>query len=426
MGCVITKKNRNNRLKDVLPEVNIQIGNRVKPNSFPYKIVFVFGGPGSRKGRIVNDLVQGYGFHVINAENIIRLKLMEKINSESEESESNKYTGSAKDFEQLLRKRPKILTLQWVLEKISEELQQATEEGCKYYLIDLVPNLRAILQVSTFIKDCNKEMEQFEKEWPCMFALNLAQSEETMVENISTAVAKNPNHMQKGGQSDEKDFTKTKKRYEEYSSSVKEFLKYFEESERLATVNVSCGVADLIWSRISEFFFSMGFKTKMAINTVILFIFKGDDISSIDLEKYRMELIHANTLMNISNASLEDLFLALNEHIKNSRVSIESFVVDLKDYSVFEKLQEKDDKQIFFVDGGENHLHQYIYVGSQTSNCKKNLFEVSFKAVSTTENEICLFPKEIPTEVCKQLAVLYADTKEVVYNGELSNNNRSL
>ena len=59
-----------------------------------------------------------------------------------------------------------------------------------------------------------------------------------------------------------------------YQSSVKEFLNFFNERDRLVTVDVSCGVSDLIWHRVSDFLgHELSFLPKKTINTVILFGF---------------------------------------------------------------------------------------------------------------------------------------------------------
>ncbi|XP_076355814.1 uncharacterized protein LOC143249585 isoform X1 [Tachypleus tridentatus] len=429
MGCVITKReNKENYVPRCLPEVSIYTGTNVsgklkdehdegldlengENERRKIKIVFVFGGPGSRKGRVVNDLAQGYGFHVISAEKLILNHLPEKLGEDEAIAET---LDSTKELEQLLQRKPDLLTLQWVLEMIDKELQQAQLDGHEYYLIDVVPNLRAMLQVQTFIKDCEQEMEDFEKEWPCLFALNLAVPEKKVIENVTSAVAKNPDHLQKRGQSDEKDVMKTKRRYDEYSYSVKDFLKYFNTTDRLVTVDVSCGIADLIWSKVSEFFFSVGFVPKMAINTVIVFAFKGEDLAALDLKKYRMELIVANCLIEDDDVDIEEIFIAINEQIEKSKVTVESFAVDLQDSRIFEQLLNREGRQILFLDQAENHLHHYIYVGATKTDRSKSLFNLPFKAVCSTENEICLFPEELDIGFCKQVALLYAETKIIL------------
>ena len=58
-----------------------------------------------------------------------------------------------------------------------------------------------------------------------------------------------------------------------YEQSVKVFLDYFAASERLVTVDVSCGIADLIWHQVHKLLCDLDFHPARTVNTVILFTF---------------------------------------------------------------------------------------------------------------------------------------------------------
>lgn len=58
-----------------------------------------------------------------------------------------------------------------------------------------------------------------------------------------------------------------------YEESVNDFLDYFRDSGRLVTVDVSCGVPDLIWGRVSQFFREMEFSAYRTLNTVVVYLF---------------------------------------------------------------------------------------------------------------------------------------------------------
>ena len=63
------------------------------------------------------------------------------------------------------------------------------------------------------------------------------------------------------------------KRAELYHLSVKPFLDYFSESDRLVTVDVTSGIADLIWNQVHETMCTLEFHPNRVVNTVMLFIF---------------------------------------------------------------------------------------------------------------------------------------------------------
>ncbi|XP_064476997.1 uncharacterized protein LOC135390927 [Ornithodoros turicata] len=375
------------------------------------RVVFIFGGPGSRKGRIVNDLAQGYGFQVVSTEKLILAHFARRISTTSAKRGLIGNMETANQVEQLLRRQPQILTLQLVLEIVMTDLEMKEQTGSTLFLLDLVPNLRSMLQVQTFIKTCDTEMEQFEREWPCLLALNLAIPENKVAENLRSLVAKSPTHLLRDGISDEKDIMKTKRRYEEYAASVREFLRYFDRNHRLATVDVSCGVADLIWARVSEFFFNLGFKPRDALNTVIFFVLRDQDATMYDFKNYRMECVDIADLVTQTPVDLEHLFDALSKYVEKYRAACECFAVRFGDLNMLEMLQYEDDRQIFFLD--EKDLDHYIYTGHRgdKSNCAK------LRAVCTTENHVCLFPADIDVKACKQMASLYSYARRRTRDG---------
>ncbi len=63
------------------------------------------------------------------------------------------------------------------------------------------------------------------------------------------------------------------RRAELYQQSVKSFLDYFSKSERLITVDVTSGVADLIWNQVHDTMCELDFHPHRVVNTVVLFAF---------------------------------------------------------------------------------------------------------------------------------------------------------
>lgn len=58
-----------------------------------------------------------------------------------------------------------------------------------------------------------------------------------------------------------------------FENSVRSFLEYFEKSERLMVVDVSCRNADAISSRVCEVFSRLSLKNMKLVNTVLIFVF---------------------------------------------------------------------------------------------------------------------------------------------------------
>ena len=128
---------------------------------------FLFsGGPGSCKGFVVNDLISMFGFAFISAEDLLINHLPKKINGFN----SNSFDGTHK-LAKFIEQEPQLLTLEWVLELVGEEVDQLPVG--QPVLIDLIPNLRFMMKVETFIKKCDKEMTEFEKKVRCLPILNL-------------------------------------------------------------------------------------------------------------------------------------------------------------------------------------------------------------------------------------------------------------
>lgn len=113
------------------------------------------GGPGSAKGCIVNDLKSMFGFGFISAEDLILQKLPKKLAEDGVEPVLGTH-----ELAEFLKDNPDVLTLDWVLEILQDEIKKTPD---KPILVDLIPNLKFMMRVEGFIKKCDKEMEEFEK-----------------------------------------------------------------------------------------------------------------------------------------------------------------------------------------------------------------------------------------------------------------------
>ena len=58
-----------------------------------------------------------------------------------------------------------------------------------------------------------------------------------------------------------------------YDQSSKKVLNYFVQSDRLVTVDVTCGIAELIWHQVHHVFCELDFRPQRTVNTILLFVF---------------------------------------------------------------------------------------------------------------------------------------------------------
>ena len=58
-----------------------------------------------------------------------------------------------------------------------------------------------------------------------------------------------------------------------YEQSSQKVLNYFIQTERLVTVDVTCGIAELIWHQVHRVFCELDFRPQRTVNTILLFVF---------------------------------------------------------------------------------------------------------------------------------------------------------
>ena len=118
----------------------------------------LLGGPGSGKGTIVNNLVEMYNFRFVCGEDLILEKLSGTLLPTCAVTGTG--TRATQQLQTLLQEDSSQLTLHWVLDLIEEEIAKYPGDTV---LVDIVPNLKFLLRVPTFVKSCVKEMKEFEE-----------------------------------------------------------------------------------------------------------------------------------------------------------------------------------------------------------------------------------------------------------------------
>ncbi|GAV02955.1 hypothetical protein RvY_13455 [Ramazzottius varieornatus] len=481
-----------------LPKISIRVGmNVTRPG--PYlgpKIAFIFGGPGTHKGRVLDDVAQMFGLTVISGEALILqnilervasstslrevgMKLPSKVNSHLQDQVANgsarastalrqprssSPSGSARvgsrsadldgtfseggslsrstlegaeaegdgserpmvpdmrGLQELLRVHSSTLTLEWLLQLVSDEIDYGVTHNASGFLIDLMPNMRHLLKCDTLIKDCWDEMEKLEEKYPILFAIDLAMPQDKLpktgdaLKNKTDAKLKSAEGKEgKDGEattSDEMDSYRMQRRYALYESAVMNFLQYFRETGRLVSVDASSGVAELIWQKISDFLIHMDFVPKRAVNCVIILAFEEDAFLGMDISKYRMLRVRLASLVENPYAPVEDLLRQLCRFIDVSANLANAFAVELYGTSIDRHLlvneQAKEvlrKRKLFFCEVEQVTLDRYITFASNTAIKRKpSLATRRFQAVCLPDQAACLFPSDIDPQLCRIIA----------------------
>ena len=88
-------------------------------------------------------------------------------------------------------------------------------------------------------------------QFPVSLAINLSVHKDKLISNTHkshvSVKASQTDDKNKGGLSDEVDTSRTHKRFKLYEESVIDFVDYFKQSDRLLTVDTSCGKPDIVW-----------------------------------------------------------------------------------------------------------------------------------------------------------------------------------
>ncbi|XP_041367840.1 uncharacterized protein LOC121382324 isoform X2 [Gigantopelta aegis] len=282
----------------------------------------------------------------------------------------------------------------------------ADPNGC--YVVDMMPNLRFLVQSSELVKNPKEEMESFENEYPVSFAINFDNPPERLTkEHANSKNSQSGTQAVPGTKSDEADYGRTKRRATLFQNSVRPFINYFLQSDRLVNVDVSSGALDLVWEKICSIFLELNFRNRFNVNSVIIFSFDGEHMDSIELGKYSLRHINLKDHLQDPVDSQENVCSTLCGVIDGSDPTVEVFLVNLEGTSINKQMKfEVKKHSVLFVQEDNSFLHAQVALNT------KNKDSVHFKAVSSTSSEVCLFPMETDTELCKQIALMMAECRK--------------
>ncbi|KAK3698364.1 hypothetical protein RRG08_022925 [Elysia crispata] len=381
-------------------EVQVATGDKVKVCENGPTIILVYGGPGSKKGRLVSELVEIFDFTFINVEKIMLQKIAEVTANSEENNEQGDRKESVQELKKMLEDDPSTVSLSWILKEVTTEVDKNPKGR---FLVDMMPNLKYIIRTANFSQDCSSSMAAFEEKYPISFSLYFSLNMNSNGKSPKPEEVKEEKEETDGGfQSDEVDLSRTKRRASMFENSVRSFLEYFEQSERLMTVDVSCRNADAISSRVCELFSKLSLQNEKMVNTVLVFTFDKKSIDPDILEENDVECIRLEKPgTRLSVQSLDD---AIRGFVKKlTHMEHKTIVLDLSATNITKNTEAEVTKSsIVFVN--DANIEGYLDV----PGCQG-----MFKTVSSLENAVCVFPKDTNPDLCKKIAISF--------NNEFSN-----
>src|SRR6218665_2502269 len=245
MGCIFGKsKNRKLVVFDRRRRVSVRIGSQVRHLSTRPVTIFIFGGPGSRKGAIIENITSCFGFHHISIGDIIQAEMLRQRPSTVKKFENSR------EMKSMIELHDGQFSMKWITEVISNRIK---EDLNAVYLVDIIPNLKFMMKAKYLTEECRTALNAFNATFPISFALNLAVPSDRLLQLKDAYVSANASSgggmQETGGRGDEADTSKLQKRAGQYEEISKYLITYFTGNDTLVTVDVTGGLTSDIWHR---------------------------------------------------------------------------------------------------------------------------------------------------------------------------------
>lgn len=412
MGCGGCFKSKSDKAAvfDRRPKVTARIGVSARRLDTHPVIVFVFGGPGSRKGMIVDSMVSSFGFVHVNISEILN-KELERFRPST--LQSRRGDTASKDLKAMLDSQAERFSMYWLTNTLTSQVQQDLDAT---YLIDIIPNLKSMMRARYLTEECNYIMAEFHTKYPISFALNLAVPSDRLVQ--AKDMYSNSSMQETGGRGDEADASKLERRATLYDQITRNLLGYFDANGMLVTVDVTGGLTGVIWQKVRQLLCELEFRPLHSVGTVVLFEFDPVDWSNFDLEKYAMELVPLEAVVVGGGGSLEGgletQLRVLSRYIDSRANYADAFVVRSEGSRLPSKtsistqslISVSKKPALMFTDIGEDYLENYLqgrpkdYVPSEGGR--------KYKSISSMDNEVYLFPLDSSDTFCRYIANVMA------------------
>ncbi|KHN81874.1 hypothetical protein Tcan_12754 [Toxocara canis] len=391
------------------PPVPVNIGCGVSKNhEHRHSVIFVFvydypyvsdkaknypGGPGSQKGVLIEELVKEFDFVSINVEDIVFNYLPNKVANTVENSV---------EIQELLKRDHTLLTVEWILSMMSAKLSTSMNER---FVIDIIPALSSILRSDSF-KECDqdKNLENFERRHPIMCALEInvvdehaflrSATKETNEKGKEKELSPELSAFIRGA--DEADKGRLEKRIDAYHKCSAPFLSYFKRSRRVVSMDINTTVdARHAVATLRDVLLALGFSSNNDSIRAILFAY-----SSLFYTQFSSMLRALRRYIN-SSARPSDSFLVLLDCISDGN--------------------DPPTKRTTFLETKTTYLDKYFKRKITESPIKRQ--RIALQAISSTRDEVCLFPQTISTKMCKKIGHIFG--KELAWNDELPETNQN-
>uniref|UniRef100_A0A9J2P288 Uncharacterized protein n=1 Tax=Ascaris lumbricoides TaxID=6252 RepID=A0A9J2P288_ASCLU len=307
------------------PPIPVHIGSGVsKSHEHSHSVIFLFGGPGSQKGVLIEELVKEFDFMSVNVEDIVFNYLPNKLANTVENSV---------EIQELLKRDHTLLTIEWLLSMISAKLSTSMNER---FVIDIIPALSSILRSDSFKEtEQDKNLENFERRHPIMCALQVNVSDERAFLNNTTKETSEKGNAKELSpelsafirRADEADKGRLEKRIDAYHKCAAPFVSYFKRSRRLVCMDITTTTeARQAVATLRDLLIGLGFSDNNDTTRAILFVYSEGQLD-VDFGAYHVKKLRLSDFCNEPSQSFSSMLCALRRYINKTARQSDSFLV---------------------------------------------------------------------------------------------------
>ena len=400
-------------------QVNVDIGMNCKMNANGPTILFLFGGPGSHKGKMVEHFITMMRFKYVNVEAII----MDEIPRRGGLKEGE---WTMLDLVAHYKRTPQDLKLEHILRYTEDRIVGIlAEDPNAVVVIDILPSLKFILNNSFMLNSCKRDLDSFELRMKIAFGINFHIEMECLLKNLDFSHnmlmqgANDPEAQNKGFGADGADTRKAERRYNMHLESVQPFSEYFEESGRMMTVDCSSGFFEAIWHSVqSAFVDEFGSRCFWPMDTVLVFAMEGLEVFNNKLDIGSMRLANIKDLVSDPGGDVEQQIEEIAKYVDSQVERCHYFILDpkgtkfgdgnpddlpgyskAKDLVFYEKTEGLNDFTV--------HLNDLVRDSDSTNKY--------FKAVCSLEDESLVFPANSNTEFTHRVCLCLSDKQAFLH-----------
>ncbi|KAK5977079.1 hypothetical protein GCK32_003392 [Trichostrongylus colubriformis] len=409
MGCAPSGQQDNARSLDerfaTPPPLHVKIGSGVmRGDALQHHIIFIFGGPGSQKGLVIEELIHRFGFLAITVEEIIFTYLPSKVANTVE---------TTAEIQKMLKRDTGTLSVDWIFSMISAKIGTSSHQR---FVVDIVPSINSISRADSFV-DSNHErcLENFEQRYPVMFALELDVSDEVaMLDRNGNLPTKSEKNSMKNGSTqnntygndiDSADRGKLEKRIQQHHLISRPFLRYFSNSKRVVRVTVPEAATNVV-STVASTLIEFGFTEQRKPGRVIVFGTDDEAFDDIDFEYYKMRKIRLSDIIKQHSASMGAQVHALYRYIAKVAGPGENFAVVM---DTMNNTEIDPPRSIHFYEETSAYLDEFIV----NRAARRPLIRVrlTMNTITSTHHDTLLFLDNFPRNLALKVGLLFNDDR---------------